>query len=305
MLLSSHLLWVMLISVPATIIRGSIMLSTSSSTQALNSRRSRSFLGGLFDRDIGDSTRSAKEVTLRSGRSYSHSGDVGGKDLDFFRVKFDRSTQFTARLKNEDKDDPIALTILDSDGDAVQGNNGKFLFRNIESGRTKQLSTRLSAGTYFVRLESANGRNQDYDLDLSVSSSSGSSDDNGSNLNLDRARNLGRLESGRTYRESGSVGGSDVDIFRFNTRGTSRILADLNNDGNDDVAFRLLDSSGQTVRIANGNFLFANVRADDTETLLAPTLGAGTYYFAIQSSAGRNEDYDFRLRQSSDSVTPI
>jgi hypothetical protein len=283
------------------------MLSTSSSTQALNSRQSRSFLGGLFDRDIGDSPRRAKDVgTLRSGRSYSHSGDVGGKDLDFFRVKFDRSTQFTARLKNEEKDkDPIALTILDSDGDAIQGNNGKFLFRNIESGRTKQLSTRLSAGTYFVRLESAKGRNQDYDLNLSASSSGGSGGDNGSNLDLDRARNLGRLQSGRTYRESGSVGGSDVDIFRFNTRGTSRILADLSNDGNDDIAFRLLDSSGQTVRTANGNFLFANVRPDDSETLLAPTLGAGTYYFAIQSSVGRNEDYDFRLRQSSDSVTPI
>jgi hypothetical protein len=283
------------------------MLSTSSSKTLNSTRRSRGFLGGLFDRDVGDSIRDAKDVgTLNNGRRYSRSGDVGGRDLDFYRVKFDRNTQFTARLKNENKDkDAIAMTILDNDGDAVQNANGRFLFRNIEAGKTKQISTRLSAGTYFVRLESAKGDNQDYDLELSASNSGGNSGNPGSELNFDRARNLGRLQSGRTYRESGSVGGSDVDLFRFDTRRTSRILADLNNDGNDDVAFRILDSSGQTVRTANGNFLFANVRPDDTETILAPTLGAGTYYFAIQSSVGRNEDYDLRIRSSSASITPL
>jgi hypothetical protein len=290
------------------------MLSTSQSTQALDSRnslstrRSKGFLGGIFDRDIGDSTKKAKDIgTLSRSRSYSHSGDVGGKDLDFFKFKLDGSTQITAKLKNSDKDnDPIALTILKPNGNAAKGSDGKFLFKNVQSGKSKQITTRLAAGTYFVRLQSDKGSNQDYDFDLTADlSTGGSSSGGGSNINFNNARNIGRLQSGTTYRESGSVGGDDVDVYRFDTQGTNRILADLTNNGNDDVAFRLVNTSGETVKTGNGNFLFANVKSDDSDSLLAPTLGAGTYYFVIQSSVGRNEDYSFKLKQSSTSVTPI
>jgi hypothetical protein len=293
------------------------MLSTSQSTQALDSRnslssrRSGGFLGGIFDRDIGDSTKKAKDIgTLSRSRSYSRSGDVGGKDLDFFKFKLDGSTQITAKLKNTDKDnDPIALTILKNNGNAAKGSDGKFLFQNVQSGKSKQLTARLAAGTYFVRLQSDKGSNQNYDLDLTADSSSSGSSSGGSSsgggINFNNARNIGRLQSGTTYRESGNVGGDDVDVYRFDTQGTNRILADLTNNGNDDVAFRLVNTSGETVKTGNGNFLFANVRSDDSDSLLAPTLGAGTYYFVIQSSVGRNEDYSFKLKQSSTSVTPI
>jgi hypothetical protein len=293
------------------------MLSTSQST-SLNDRTTssnRNVFGRLFSRDIGDSINKAKKIgTLSRSKSYSNSGDVGGKDLDFYEFKLDRSLRITAKLENEDKDNnPIALTILNRNGKAVTGSDGKFLFKNVTAGNTRELSTTLQSGTYYVRLESAQGRNQDYDFELSASRGSGSGGGGGngggnggnSGIDFDDARNLGRLDSGRTYNQSGSVGGNDEDVYSFSVDRTSRILAELTNNGNDDVAFRLLDSSGQTVKKANGNFLFSNVNPDDSETLLAPTLGAGTYYFAIQSSVGRNEDYNFSLRQSSASVTPI
>jgi len=289
------------------------MLSTSKTTQTLGLTNSlRSTRAGLFSRDPGDSIEKAKDIgTLSRSRSYSRSGEVGKKDLDFFRFKLEGTTSITAKIKNEDKDDdPIAMTILDRSGNTIRGSNGKFLFKNIQPGATKQIAASLSSGTYYVRLESAKGSQQDYDFDITASSSIGSglggtsSGGIGSGTNLGDTQNLGRLQSGKTYRESGSVGGDrDIDSYRFTIDRTSRLFAELSNNGNDDVAFRLINTSGETVKTNNGNFLFANVKPDDDERLLASTLGAGTYAFVIQSSVGNNEDYSFRLDQSD--VTPI
>ncbi|NJR37943.1 MAG: hypothetical protein HC781_02705 [Leptolyngbyaceae cyanobacterium CSU_1_4] len=284
------------------------MLQTSKTTQTLNSTDSTNFFrstrAGLFSRDVGDSLEKAKNIGTLS-RSYSRSGEVGKKDLDFFRFKLDGTTSVTAQLKNEDKDkSPIAMTLLDGNGNTIQGSNGKFLFRNIQPGATKQITASLPAGTYYIRLGTAKGSQQDYDFNLTASASIGSGFGGiGSGSNLGDTENLGRLQSGRTYRESGSVGGSsNIDSYRFTVDRPSRLLAELANNGNDDIAFRLLNTSGETVR-SNGNFLFANIRPDDEERLLASTLGAGTYAFVIQSSVGRNEEYTFRLEQSD--VTPI
>ena len=282
------------------------MLPTSKTTQPLASTNPlRSTRAGLFSRDVGDSIEKAKNIGTLT-RSYSRSGEVGKKDLDFFRFKLDGTTSITAQIKNEDKDkSPIAMTILDGSGNTIQGSNGKFLFKNIQPGATKQIAASLPAGTYYVRLGSAKGSKQDYDFDLTASSSIGSGfGGTGSGTNLGDTQNLGQLQSGRTYRESGSVGGSsDIDSYRFTIDRTSRLFAELSNNGNDDIAFRLLNNSGETVKTSNGDFLFANVNRNDDERLLAPTLEAGTYAFVIQSKVGRNEDYSFRLEQSN--VTPL
>jgi hypothetical protein len=295
-------------------IRGLDMLSTSKTTQTLTSTNSlRSTRAGLFDnlfrRDPGNSIEKAKDIGTLSRRSssYSRSGEVGKKDPDFFRLKLDGTTSITAKLKNEDKDkNPIAMTILDRSGDTIRGSNGKSLFKNIQPGATKQITDSLSAGTYYVRLQSAKGRKQDYDFSINTSSSTSTSSGigTGSGTNLGDTQDLGQLRSGKTVRESGSVGGDrDIDSYRFTTNGTSRLLAELSNNGNEDVAFRLLDTSGKTVETSNGNILFANVKPDDDKRLLAPTLKAGTYTFVIQSNVGSNEDYSFKLDQSD--VTPI
>lgn len=288
------------------------MLSTSRTTQPLTSTASlRSTRAGLFDglfsRDPGDSIEKAKDIgTLSRSRSYSRSGEVGKKDLDFFRFQLEGTTSITAQIKNEKKDKkPIAMTILDGSGNTIRGSNGKFLFRNIQPGATKQIAASLSAGTYYVRLGSAKGRKQDYDFDLTASSSIGTGSGIGISpgTNLGDTQSLGQLQSGRTYRETGSVGGDDIDFYPFSLDRPSRLLSELSNNGNNDIAFRLLNTSGETVTTANGNILFANVQPNDDKKLLAPTLKAGTYTFVIQSSVGRNEDYTFKLDQSD--VTPL
>ncbi|MCU0566357.1 MAG: hypothetical protein MUF49_07150 [Oculatellaceae cyanobacterium Prado106] len=281
-------------------------MQSTQTTRTLSDRRSTftarsGFLGGIFGGDIGDSTRTARNIgTLRSGRSYDHSGDVGGRDLDFFRFTTDRRLSITAKLENDDRrrDDPIAMTLLDRNGSPLARGNGRFLFVNVPHEETGTITARLAAGTYFVRLESARGNNQDYNFEISASST-GTGNGNGSNsLNFEDERDLGRLRAGEGDRFSGRVGGSDIDGYRFSIGDRSRIVSELSNEGNDDIAFRLINDRGQTVQTSSGRFLFANVESDESQRLIAPTLAAGTYYFVVQSDVGRSEDYRFSVRNS-------
>lgn len=270
-----------------------------------------------FAKDYGDSLKNAENVgSLKRGKSYSYSGDVGGDDLDFFKFKLDRRGSFSATLTNKsDGNQPIAITLLNRQGKVVK-NSGKFLFANTEAGTSQTLSvTGLAKNTYYLRLQSANGRDEDYDLRLSPSSSTpglpglpGFPGNPGSNQSV----NLGNLRPGDRLFQSGTVGGtSDIDFYSFSIDNTSRITANLSNSNftgsssRDAIAFSILDSQRRTVQTGSGRFLFANVEGGDSETLLAPALSSGTYFVRVQSAEGSNEPYRLSLERSTVVVTPI
>ncbi|HEY9644067.1 MAG TPA: hypothetical protein V6C57_26480 [Coleofasciculaceae cyanobacterium] len=261
---------------------------SGSSRLSFSSRRS----------EFGDNQDDAKDLgTLKSSKSYNFSGDVGGKDLDFFKFKIGGRTRFSAKLKNEsDGNQPIAVTVLDTSGRSVTGSNGKPLFSNIKAGKTFTLTEpNLAKGTYFLRLQSAgkNAKDEDYSLNLFTGSSSGGSS------SLDDAKNLGSLSLGQTKSGSGSVGSDDTDIYKFNIGDTSRVVTRVtNNSFSNPIALTLLDQSGNVVKKANGSYLFVNVNEDQTSTLLAPTLSSGTYYLRFTSAEGNGEDYSFRISRT-------
>lgn len=273
---------------------------TTSSRSVLN-YQSRSFLGGffdnLFDSDIGDTPARAKNIgTLKRGSSYKKSGDVGGRDLDFFKFRVDQTTRFSARLRSESgNNEPIAITILDKRGRAVSLNEN-FLFSNVEPGQTDTISVgNLPKGEYFVRLQSVNGSNEDYDLEISRARLTSDDNDNGNG----DGQTIGRLQSGRRYNYSGVVGGRDIDRYQFSVDGTSRFTASLANDSNDPIAVSILDRNGAVVQTANGRFLFGNAESNDSVTLFAPTLPSGSYTARIQSAVGDRETYRLALSRSS------
>jgi hypothetical protein len=151
------------------------MLSTPHSDRsltAMNSSRALRIFGG---KDVGDTLEKAKNARLIKGGSgvFKHSGDVGGKDLDFFMFKIDTNTPFTARLKNKsrkDDRDPISLAILGSDGMTLNGTDSKPLSRSsIPAGKTETIVTTLTPGIYYIRLESTKGVDQPYKLRLATS----------------------------------------------------------------------------------------------------------------------------------------
>lgn len=255
--------------------------------------------------DVGNSRDDAKNIgTIKRGKSYSYSGDVGGGDLDFYKIKISDRTSFSIRLKNNSDDEqPIAISVLDRSGKNVVKSDSQFLFDNVEAGDTGTLSiSNLKKGTYYIRLQSENGRNEDYDLSFSTSSLGST----GSNVNLNQSKDIGRLRPGDEYSGSGRVGGNDIDLYRFKIDDTSRIFARLQNRSDSkSIAFSILDTSGDTVRTGSGRYLFSNVEPNDSQTLFAPALGFGTYYLRVQSEVGNQESYRFQLERSNVQVTPI
>ncbi|MBD1852146.1 pre-peptidase C-terminal domain-containing protein [Leptolyngbya sp. FACHB-711] len=256
-----------------------------------------------FSSDYGDSLKNAENIgSIKRGKSYDYSGDVGGDDLDFFKFKLDRRGKIFATLNNKsDRDEPIAISLLNRQGKVVKAQDN-FLFANVEAGESQTISVRgLAKGTYFLRIQSENGRDEDYDLNLSQSGSSSPTP------GFDQSVNLGTLRPGDLFSESGTVGGSDVDFYRFSVDNTSRISARLSSsDFNaDPIAFSILDSQRRTVMTESGRFLFSNVEGGDSDTLFAPTLASGTYYVRVQSEQGRNEPYQLLVERSTVTVTPI
>lgn len=268
--------------------------------------RSSGFLDDLFgSSDYGDTQADAEKVgRLKRGRSYNYSGDVGGRDLDFFRFKTRKRHSLNVTLtNNRSNGQPIAISILNKNGRVVK-NGDEFLFKNINVGESATLfANRLRKGTYFFRIQSAAGRNEDYDLNFSISTPAV--------LPTNPVLNVGRLTPNRDYRFTGQVGGSDVDFYKFDVESTSRVSASLfnNNFGSvfsdRSIAFSILDDRQQTVRTSNGRFLFANVSPNRQEALFDPTLPPGEYYIRVQSDVGRDLSYQLGLRRSSLSVTPI
>jgi len=261
----------------------------------------------LFSRkEFGDTRKDAEDLgTLKSGKSYNFSGDVGGNDLDFFKFKLGRRDSFSAELKNKsDGNQPIAISVLDTRGNAVRGSNGKFLFANVKALRTFTLKEpKLSAGTYFLRVQSdqPQSKDEDYELNLSTGGSSGSGSSGSGSINS--AQNLGSLSLGQTQTGSGSVGSNDTDFFKFDISGTSRVVTRLtNNSLNQPIALTVLNSSGNPVKKSNGSSLFVNVNHGETGSILAPTLSSGTYYLRFTSAEGSGDKYSFSIQRSAATI---
>lgn len=257
----------------------------------------RNFFDDLFGSDAGGTLRTARDLgTLRSGSSFKRSGTVGGRDLDFFKFRVDRTTDFSAELNNRG-DNSIALTILDRSGNSITS-AGNILFKNVEPGDDQTISTtRLPRGTYYARLQNTNGNRDSYDLRLRGSVSGGSGGSGSNDI-----RTLGNLSTGRRYQYSGSVGGSDTDLYGFSVNRPSRLTASLFNNGSNPIAVSLLDRNNRVVQTNNGRFLFANVESGNSGELFAPTLASGNYSLRVQSAVGNREPYQVSLRRSSSSL---
>lgn len=270
--------------------------SLTQRSSTLSSLNERSSFVSSRNKDYGNSLNRAENIgTLKASTNYRYSGDVGGRDLDFFKFKTKEQNNLTLDLANlNGNDQPIAISLLNKSGNPIK-NGGKFVFKNVEVGNVERLSiTGLAKGTYYLRLQSANGRNENYNLRLFATRSP-----------LSTARNLGDLDLGETISSSGFVGNTDIDYYKFATDRTSRVVGRFFNDSSDQpIAFTVLDKNGTPIRTGNGSLLFVNVNANSSNSLLDPTLPKGTYYLRAQSAQGSSEPYRFRLTRTND-TTPV
>lgn len=115
----------------------------------------------------GNSPDSAKNIgTL--GRSYSFSGDVGGRDLDHFKFKISNKQDFRIAIENEGNRN-IITSLLDSRGELLFIRNNPLSVVVRPDKESGFIVRNLKKGTYFVRLSSG-GRGEDYNMSLETQS---------------------------------------------------------------------------------------------------------------------------------------
>ena len=115
----------------------------------------------------GSSPDSAKNIGTLS-RSYSFSGDVGGRDLDHFKFKISNKRDFRIAIENEGNRN-IITSLLDSKGELLFIRNNPLSVVVRPDKESGFIVRNLKKGTYFVRLSSG-GRGEDYNMSLETQS---------------------------------------------------------------------------------------------------------------------------------------
>jgi hypothetical protein len=113
-----------------------------------------------------------------------------------------------------------------------------------------------------------------------------------------KAKDIGTIKKGSSYRKRGDVGGDDLDFFKFKLDGKTDFSAELTHrDNGDPIAMTILDKNGKVVK-RNGDFLFKNINSGDTDSISVSGLPKGTYFIRLQSEEGSNESYRLKLSRS-------
>lgn len=202
----------------------------------------------------------------------------GGDSLDWFKVAV------AARSKVG-----LSLDRLAADADVYLCDAAGAVLQSSRNAGTdgEAFSLKLSAGTYYVRVESYDGEQTRYRLAMTARriGTGGGSDDT-----MTGATDLGRVgAAGTTAR--GDVSGSDVsDWFKFSLAGEADVSVDLTGLSADADVY-LVDAAGGE--------LGRSVNASDSDESLAATLAAGTYYVRVDSYRGAVTSYALSVSATS------
>jgi hypothetical protein len=121
----------------------------------------------FHNNDVADRIEDARNIgKLSKSSSYTNRGDVGGRnDRDYYTFKVKKAGTIKLKIDHIDRDDPITVSIVNRQ-ERVLSVNGKRLITEIDPREKGKLSARLQKGTYYLKIESEDGRNQDYRLSL-------------------------------------------------------------------------------------------------------------------------------------------
>ncbi len=207
----------------------------------------------------GNTFGRARDIGNLSG-SRSFQDVVGTTDTDdYYRFTLDRSSSFSLTMNGLSTDADVEL--LRSDGSVLSS--------SLNSNSSDELITQtLDAGTYYVRIYPFSGTT-DYNLTLSATAIR-SNDGTGNTVGT--AKNIGLLDSTRTFQES--IGGTadPNDYYRFRIERESGF--DLSLTGlSTDVDVEVLDSNGQSLANSTGPYT--------SDEAIDGTLSPGTYYVRV------------------------
>ena len=216
---------------------------------------------------------SATEVDDLAGNTFSQAKDIGNlsgsrsfQDIvgttdtnDYYRFTLNRRSNFRLTIDGLNADADVELLRSDR----------SVLHSSLNSNSTDELITQtLEVGTYYVRVYSFSGTTS-YNLTLSTTAIR-SNDDTGNTI--DRARNIGLLDSTRTFQESigGTADHNDYYRFRIDQEsGFELLLTGLSTD----VDVELLDSDGYS--------LISSTASDTSDEAINTSISPGIYYVRV------------------------
>ena len=225
--------------------------------------------GGSSD-DHSNTRSGATDLPLGSSRS----GEIEtGSDVDYFRVQVGESGTLTVYTTGS----------LDTKGE-LQSSSGSRLASNDDGGNGSnfRIERSVSAGTYYVKVESYSSRTGSYTIHASFESSSGGGGGGGSSDDHSNTRS-GATEVSLGSSRSGEIEtGSDVDYFRVQV-GESGTLT-VYTTGSLDTKGELQSSSGSRLASNDDGGSGSNFRIERS-------VSAGTYYVKVESYSSRTGSY--------------
>ena len=131
---------------------------------------------GFFGSEVGDSIDDARDIgKLSKSSKYENDGSVSDDDPDFYKFKLKGSGNLKLKFRNEGEES-INFSIVNKRGQVVTV-DGRRLFEQVGEDDKESLDVRLGKGTYYLRIETEDGNNEDYFFKLKFKSSSNNDDD--------------------------------------------------------------------------------------------------------------------------------
>lgn len=132
--------------------------------------QSRSLFG-----DGDDSISSARDLgRLRS--SLDDDGRVSENDADYYKFTLKKNGVVKFNFKNSG-DESIRFSIVNK-RDRIISVDGRRLFAEVDNGDKAKFNARLSKGTYFIRIDTEEGRSERFNFKLKLTSSQNNNNNN-------------------------------------------------------------------------------------------------------------------------------
>jgi trimeric autotransporter adhesin len=221
--------------------------------------------------DAGNTLATARNIGLLSGdRSFQDNLNI--TDLnDYYRFSLNRYSAFYFTVNGLAANADVQL--LNSKGETLTASTASGM--TMESGKRA-----LEAGTYYLRVLSADRQNTSYNLRMVANPLAPDTAGN----SLTTARSLGILGSNRTWQDF--VGSRDAeDYYQFILPRTSNFSLNLFGLGAD-ADVQLLNASGQVIT--------ASTNGSNLSESITRLLSAGIYYIQVSRYSG-DTLYDLRL----------
>lgn len=243
-------------------------------------------------KDASDVFSNPTDLRLKDGKA-TLTNSLGKSDqLDFYRIRINRRSNFRATLQKQDDDADLTL---------FKTNRERVARSNNDDEDDELINTQLDSGTYILRVARQEGKSNKYELNVSVSSDAG----NGFGQATRIRPTTGNALNGKfTFRDSvslpdGSDDGDnegevekDEDYYQFTLTARTRVTSTLSNLGKN-VNLGLFRSRNQRLE--------QSVNGGTKNESISRELGPGTYYIQVKPVAKGRARY--KLDVTFDPVT--